>query len=151
MSAIEQAIKDAVEKGKYFPNLKSKKWRVTGYSLRCEMETGRWPFKWKRWEHVMRTECIFLDPFFWQALGKARGWKIKKCPTYLSSERRQVRHGRIAGIASSTTSQKRRMRRVFSTSYELRLLDCHLAFASKSNKPALPRRAGPPARPDGSW
>lgn len=78
MRAIEQAIKDSVEKGKYFPNLKSKKWRVTGYSLQCERETGRWPFKWKRWEHVMRTECIFLDPFFWQALGKARGWEDQK-------------------------------------------------------------------------
>lgn len=75
MSAIEQAIKEAVEKGEYFPNLKPKKWRVTGYSLQYEMETGRWPFKWKRWQHIMRTECIFLDPFFWQALGKAQGWK----------------------------------------------------------------------------
>lgn len=52
MNHIEQAIKEAVEKGGYyfFPGLLNEK--IQDY------------------HHPQ----IFLDPLFWQALGKVRGW-----------------------------------------------------------------------------
>lgn len=52
---LEQAIKDAVEKGG---------WRPTLFSL---------PHL-----HDISLEKTLLDPAFWQALGKARGWYVMK-------------------------------------------------------------------------
>jgi hypothetical protein len=55
---IEQAIKDAVEKGGYHKDL-----------LKILMTVK---------DEILRGAAIdhaLLDPHFWQALGKARGWK----------------------------------------------------------------------------
>lgn len=54
MTYIEQAIKEAVEKGGYVNN--------AYFMLKSETN--------KRLE----ANTILLDPLFWQALGKARGW-----------------------------------------------------------------------------
>lgn len=51
MTHIEQAIKDAVEKGQYRP-------------------TENW-FRGV----LIENNGFLLDPSFWQALGKARGWE----------------------------------------------------------------------------
>ncbi len=65
MTAIEQAIKDAVEKG--------------GYDLQIVGHDGLDRPNFRRGaEHVCEHE-IFLDSAFWQALGKARGWKTDSC------------------------------------------------------------------------
>lgn len=53
-SYIEQAIKEAVEKGGY------------------KMPQGRYA---KRWA----IQVAFLDPLFWQSLGQARGWLRTSC------------------------------------------------------------------------
>lgn len=50
--SIEQAIKKAVEEGEYFRD-----WNINGRSIDDRGEQAR----------------IFLDPLFWQALGKAMG------------------------------------------------------------------------------
>lgn len=54
-SALEQAIRDAVEKG--------------GWVCGACVEPLR-NYHWYK-------EAILLDPAFWQALGKARGWRLK--------------------------------------------------------------------------
>ncbi len=51
MTHIEQAIRDAVEKGGY----------GGGY-------------RYQEAKDLLNNDRIFLDPNFWQALGKARGW-----------------------------------------------------------------------------
>ena len=61
MTHIEQAVKEAVEKGGYVPTYTPK----SATSLR-EVR----PF--------IPYEAIFLDPLFWQALGKVEGWNDKK-------------------------------------------------------------------------
>lgn len=53
MKAIETTIRDAVQKGGY----------------KATATTYDYP------QHSTLLQCaIFLDPSFWQALGKARGW-----------------------------------------------------------------------------
>lgn len=63
MTHLEQAIKDAVEKGGYgssgAPNYLNK---------RLMNKVGQ------NWRGDVVNRCL-LDPAFWQALGKARGWK----------------------------------------------------------------------------
>ena len=54
MTHIEQAIRDAVERGGY----------ACGWT-----DANEWP-------------TTFLDPAFWQALGKARGWKETTLEVY---------------------------------------------------------------------
>jgi|HubBroStandDraft_4_1064222.scaffolds.fasta_scaffold03118_5 hypothetical protein len=69
MTYIEQAIKEAVEKGGYHE----------GYHLAHFGDFGDELFaadKGARSIAVVVAE-ILLDPSFWQALGKARGWKEK--------------------------------------------------------------------------
>jgi hypothetical protein len=56
MTAIEKAINEAVEKGEY-------------ENLRDKMHHLATP----PYEKALQA-VIFLDPSFWQALGKARGW-----------------------------------------------------------------------------
>lgn len=65
MSHIEQAIRDAVEKGGYIPPTV-----VTQDEMPSAIRYyTRQPYR------------IFLDPAFWLALGKARGWPVltNKC------------------------------------------------------------------------
>jgi len=59
MTHIEQAIRDAVEKGGY-------KWR---WYL---SDSSSYDYKDMEFREL---EKHFLDPTFWQALGKARGWE----------------------------------------------------------------------------
>jgi hypothetical protein len=63
MTHIEQAIREAVEKGGY---------DFFGYSLDA---SGAFTDRFM-------TSVIFLDPLFWQALGKARGWIDAMPSTY---------------------------------------------------------------------
>lgn len=58
MTAIEQAIGDAVEKGGY----DAERNRYDYYS---KTDNGEGEYDYNK---------IFLDPAFWRALGKARGW-----------------------------------------------------------------------------
>lgn len=64
MKNLEQAIRDAVEKGGYSVYSRN----VVEGSLPLEEAV-------KALLRSTRTEAILLDPAFWQALGKARGWK----------------------------------------------------------------------------
>lgn len=97
MTAIEQAIKEAVEKGGWKstellrPNAY---YEISGITRAQGNTIGIWfywteldarknPFRrsFRRSEELLFGE-IFLDPLFWQALGKARGWvgeKIRMC------------------------------------------------------------------------
>ncbi len=68
MTHIEKAIREAVEKGYY----KGKGAKFNYYEPRFH------DFGWYEADGYAdnRTiESVFLDPAFWQALGKARGWK----------------------------------------------------------------------------
>lgn len=60
MTSLEQAIRDAVEKG--------------GYAVKYANADGL-PDMYARDGYEIIAEQILLDPAFWQALGKARGWK----------------------------------------------------------------------------
>lgn len=66
MNHIEQALKDAVEKGGWINHpltlLKLVTSKVAWWSEGGKDDQGQW-----------LTE-IFLDPLFWQAFGKASGW-----------------------------------------------------------------------------
>lgn len=64
MTAIESAIKEAIMKGGYHPV--------------AEVEVvGEEVFTFG--ERIDSNKCL-LDPLFWQALGKARGWEEFICP-----------------------------------------------------------------------
>jgi hypothetical protein len=68
MTHIEQAIRDAVEKGDYKVNHR------IGW-----IESNEWCYQTVEGEsktYIQPTAEVFLDPLFWQALGKARGWDI---------------------------------------------------------------------------
>lgn len=60
MSHLEQAIKDAVEKG--------------GWG-RGEMPYGATALDFYQFVLSTGNQTFLLDPAFWQALGKARGWE----------------------------------------------------------------------------
>lgn len=60
MKYLESAIKDAVEKGGYFPS-----YNFDSYSFGMEGSIGM---------NKREITGILLDPAFWSALGKARGW-----------------------------------------------------------------------------
>jgi hypothetical protein len=63
MSHIEQAIKEAVEKGGYKHIL---------------VEIAKWEIESGDYNH----EAVLLDPLFWKALSRAQGWageKIRMC------------------------------------------------------------------------
>lgn len=60
MTAIESVIKEAVEKGGYVLDT------VTGMTSDENIKSSS--------KHLFACE-IFLDPAFWRALAKARGWK----------------------------------------------------------------------------
>lgn len=66
MSSIEQVIKEAVEKGAYHK----------GHSPEISTNNeGVWlQFYAAPFTSTFHQSDIFLDPSFWQALGKARGW-----------------------------------------------------------------------------
>jgi hypothetical protein len=67
MTAIEQAIKEAIEKGGYCPLHQGA--RI--HHLRLNIE-GKINPTYNLSDHV------FLEPEFWQALGKAREWDMNK-------------------------------------------------------------------------
>lgn len=72
MTAIEQAIKEAVKKGGFKP-FDDEKVRT------CTVENTSWVIFTTKVNIRRRIIAeIFLDPFFWQALGKARVWKVRK-------------------------------------------------------------------------
>jgi hypothetical protein len=74
MSAIEKVIKEAVEKGGY-KGANSVEFPTMDFgSVSLILNTGGKLHYW--WSE------IFLDPLFWQALGKARGWDKDKLFTY---------------------------------------------------------------------
>lgn len=79
MTAIEQAIKEAIEKGGFLVNGT----RTNGVKIYIRKANNY--NKHSRYStHILdglnseigevSLESIFLDPLFWQALGKARGW-----------------------------------------------------------------------------
>ena len=79
---IEQVIKKAIEGGYNF----SGEWHLKGVSENGKLAWGT-AFGGddasaedvQEWE--LPTDTIFLDPSFWQSLGKALGWKNQDYPT----------------------------------------------------------------------
>ncbi len=67
MNYVEQAIRDAVEKGGWsnhpLASLELVTAKVAWWGQGGNEDQGQW------------LSEIFLDPAFWQALGKARGWE----------------------------------------------------------------------------
>lgn len=98
MTHIEQAIKEAVDKGEYKPqNIGFTKGDTTLESICMDGEkvvinaykeyySPRWRYDQRRdggfWIHYTQ---ITSDPLFWQALGKARGWEAKSSGTYMNT------------------------------------------------------------------
>ena len=66
MTHIEKAIRDAVEKGGYIPTTNKETYYDNSYEALVTRAGG--PYR-------VQLEA-FLDPKFWQALGKARGWGV---------------------------------------------------------------------------
>lgn len=60
MTHIEVAIKEAVEKGGYKPLYSNKRHQDHWFGFEERMD--------------LCLPTLFLDPAFWQALGKSRGW-----------------------------------------------------------------------------
>jgi hypothetical protein len=77
MTHIEQAIKQAVEKGGWIPTgIEAHK--ITGWELDDGVLKVMGTYnKIKAVTDYVLVEQILLDPSFWQALGKARGWGIE--------------------------------------------------------------------------
>jgi len=69
MTAIETAIKEAVEKGGYIYK-GSADFQFAGNYKGCIF----WRNESGSYIEILPFEKILLDPFFWQALGKAREW-----------------------------------------------------------------------------
>lgn len=72
MTAIESAIRDAVEKGGYGIQVRPYIKPLVADASVMEPETKK-----EMWDFVKKEkleERIFLDPSFWQALGRLRGW-----------------------------------------------------------------------------
>jgi hypothetical protein len=67
MNPIEQAIKEAMENG-----YGSDEWREW---LKLPLNEMR-GYQWETLFSAERMAYHFLCPSFWQALGKARGWKM---------------------------------------------------------------------------
>lgn len=68
MTAIETAFRDAVEKGGWMPHGKKPYLHQGRYEVLIDTSAssaGAW---------LVSYEMAALDPSFWQALGKARGW-----------------------------------------------------------------------------
>jgi hypothetical protein len=71
MNNIEQAIKEAVETGGYTFGYVREFWIPKNFSVGTHDK--------------FELRGIFLDPLFWQALGKARGWSVR-CPLRKDNE-----------------------------------------------------------------
>lgn len=74
MNHLKKAITDAIEKGGYRANM----YKHYGYEIHSscvdtvDKETGAVVER-------SQNEVILLDPAFWQAIGRARGWGDKAC------------------------------------------------------------------------
>lgn len=81
MTHIEQAIRDAVEKGEYEIQLLLGKGaaRFEGdyVVVKKPADMDGWISTFKEKISSLDTNKLFHDPTFWQALGKARGWDGK--------------------------------------------------------------------------
>jgi hypothetical protein len=91
MNAIEKAIKDAEH---------------AGYDSEYPFVGGNLPVSTLRTQQEIQ-HIAFLDPLFWQALGKARGWPEELADEFPTSNLGLQGVG-LNGTASSTTSQKAR-------------------------------------------
>lgn len=70
MTSLEICIREAVEKGKYFPTF------INQYYTDGGKEKRKTPvYIAQELIHSVENEIIVLDPLFWQALGRARGWE----------------------------------------------------------------------------
>lgn len=71
MTSLETCIREAVEKGGYFPTY------INQYHTDGGKEKRKTPlYIAQELIHSIENEVIFLDPLFWQALGRARGWAM---------------------------------------------------------------------------
>lgn len=131
MTYLEQAIRDAVEKGGYEPyrhhfiDLENESKELAPKPYLIELSTdGHEHFEcphstivmhwsedddarvnWENNELAFSTDKMLLDPAFWQALGKARGWLaqvMRKCPvkdciecTFTDEETYCRKHGHL--------------------------------------------------------
>jgi hypothetical protein len=69
MTATEQAIKDAIDGG--WGSHIGKEWRVSaGYIEHLQPSWGE-----NIWERVTAVSTALIDPTFWQAVGKTKGWE----------------------------------------------------------------------------
>lgn len=99
MSAIEQAIKEAVKKGSYKAGWRLHSLQRIGEgTMTAGFETIR-----NQQRQVFAVSDLFLDPAFWSALGKARGWleasdpcgrgpKCHECHEYMKYWHRFIDH-----------------------------------------------------------
>jgi hypothetical protein len=71
MTHIEQAIGDAVDKGGRLDG--KKKLDILPGALRVNPDTTALAYQNGENYERYNLPCIFLDPAFWQAVGKARG------------------------------------------------------------------------------
>lgn len=83
MTAIEQAIKEAVEKGgwkpkwpRYVPleHFELRQVNPSSFTFGVPKDNGSWTLV-NEHKIIIEMAVVFLDPLFWQSLGKARGWK----------------------------------------------------------------------------
>lgn len=88
MKYLEQAIKDAVEEGGWKPkwprcvpleHFKLRQVNPSSFTFGVPKHHGSWTLA-NEHKIIIEMAVVFLDPTFWQALGKARGWR-KDWPT----------------------------------------------------------------------
>jgi hypothetical protein len=73
MNHIEQVIREAVENG-YGGTMEGHPLRVERCDAYDAFQAQVW-FRRDGVQSMVYLKGIFLDPLFWQALGKARGWQ----------------------------------------------------------------------------
>jgi len=88
---MNEAVKLAIEKGGYRPTYtpdhpgyptkfdKVIEYENWGIYVRWLMNKGQAEEDWRTRFSGIAHGTIALDPLFWQALGKALGWELKKC------------------------------------------------------------------------
>jgi hypothetical protein len=73
LTSAQDAIKQAIEGGYLSEDIKGRKVKISdhGHGDVFVIQAGNF-------EMTVPESALFLDPLFWQALGKARGWKDEK-------------------------------------------------------------------------